>query len=226
MTKMNIGCVIFDCDGTLINSEKLCCQALVRIFSRLGVNFTLTQCIDHFQGGKLADILSDMRQVAGVQTSLDLLEPMYRREVSSLFQRSLQPMPGAHNVIHYLNQQGIEYAVATNAPTERSVFSLGLTGLLPFFRGKIFSGFDINSWKPEPDLIVYSAMNMGFSLEECIYIDDTPKGVEAGLNAGLQTFQLFNGASANQVNDKRVIRLSDLCELKQYISGVGLLANG
>ncbi|MCV5216794.1 HAD-IA family hydrolase, partial [Escherichia coli] len=71
----------------------------------------------------------------------------------------------------------------------------------------MFSAFDANSWKPEPDLIMYSAMSMGFLPSDCLYIDDTPKGVEAGLNAGIKTVQLFNGEAINRVDDERVIRI-------------------
>ncbi len=55
----NIRCVIFDCDGTLVDSEKLCNQALVNIFARFGVTLSLDDCLRHFQGGKMADILAD-----------------------------------------------------------------------------------------------------------------------------------------------------------------------
>lgn len=52
--------------------------------------------------------------------------------------------------------------MASNGPKDKIEYSLELTGLLDAFKGKVFSAFDANSWKPEPDLIMYSAMNMGF----------------------------------------------------------------
>ena len=62
-------------------------------------------------------------------------------------------------------------------------------------------------------------MNMGFLPSDCLYIDDTPKGVEAGLNAGVRTIQLYNGAPINLVNDERVIQISHLDELKEQLLG-------
>ncbi|MDF2154824.1 HAD-IA family hydrolase [Vibrio sp. CAU 1672] len=210
-------CVIFDCDGTLVDSEGLCCQALINVFSRYGAEINFEECIAQFRGGKLADILSDAKQLLNVTASLDVLEPQYRQEVQFLFERHLQPMQGAKALIRFLESHNIEYCVASNAPKDKIEYSLKLTGLLTEFKGKVFSAFDANSWKPEPDLIMYSAMNMGFLPSECIYIDDTPKGVEAGLNAGVKTVQLYNGAPVNRVEDSRVIRIHQLDELKEQV---------
>jgi len=183
-------CVIFDCDGTLIDSEKLCCQALVNVFSEFGAKLNLNDCYTHFQGGKLADILMDIQTRLGLSISIDTLEPLYRAELEALFQRHLKPMDGAVELIKFLKKQDIEFCIASNAPRSRVESSLAMTGMLDDFRGKVFSAFDANSWKPEPDLIMYIAMNMGFLPNECIYVDDTLKGIEAGVRAGIQSFRL------------------------------------
>ncbi|MCG9553617.1 HAD-IA family hydrolase [Vibrio sp. Isolate31] len=183
-------CVIFDCDGTLIDSEKLCCQALVNVFGEFGAKLNLNDCYAHFQGGKLADILMDTQARLGLSISIDILEPLYRTELEALFQRHLKPMDGAIELIEFLKHQDIEFCIASNAPKHRVESSLAMTGMLDDFKGKVFSAFDANSWKPEPDLIMYTAMNMGFLPNECIYVDDTLKGIEAGVRAGIQSFRL------------------------------------
>ncbi|MEZ8722902.1 HAD-IA family hydrolase [Vibrio pomeroyi] len=183
-------CVIFDCDGTLIDSEKLCCQALVNVFAGFGAVLNVNDCYAHFQGGKLADILMDTQQRLGLSISIDTLEPLYRTELEALFQRHLKPMDGAIELIEFLKGEDIEFCIASNAPKSRVESSLAMTGMLDDFKGKVFSAFDANSWKPEPDLIMYTAMNMGFLPNECIYVDDTLKGIEAGVRAGIQSFRL------------------------------------
>lgn len=57
-----------------------------------------------------------------------------------------------------------------------------------YFEGWIFFVFDVNSWKFELDFICYCVMNMGFILDECIYVDDILKGVEVGLNVEVLIF--------------------------------------
>ncbi|NVD07863.1 HAD family hydrolase [Vibrio sp. JPW-9-11-11] len=216
MNEPQTKCVIFDCDGTLVDSERLCCLALCATFKQFGATLTMDQAVKHFEGGKLADILSSTSQRLGVQVSLDKLEPVYRQLLDDLFAQQLKPMDGVFELLEFLIQHNIEYCVASNGPKVKIRRSLELTGLLPYFEGRIFSAFDTNSWKPEPDLVLYSAMSMGFTTDECLYIDDTPKGLEAGIRAGVKTVQLRGlndkgHASASQSFD-------DLHQLKDWLS--------
>ncbi|EGA69751.1 putative phosphatase/phosphohexomutase, partial [Vibrio sinaloensis DSM 21326] len=212
MTKPQIKCVIFDCDGTLIDSERLCCEALCKVFSDFGSNLSIEDAMSHFEGGKLADILAQTRQRLGVKVSIDKLEPLYREYLDQLFDQQLKPMEGVFELLDSLKSKGIEYCVASNGPRSKIEHSLRLTGLLPHFEGKIFSAFDTNSWKPEPDLVMYSAMNMGFRLDECLYVDDTPKGLEAGVRAGVKTIHLV-GLNERH-HSLELEKISNLAELE------------
>ncbi|MCW8334880.1 HAD-IA family hydrolase [Vibrio paucivorans] len=218
-----IKCVIFDCDGTLVDSEILCCQALVNIFNRLGVRYSLSEATNRFEGGKLADILASASQDAGVSIPLDTLEPLYREEVTRLFELDLKPMLGARDLLEFLMANRIDFCVASNGPRSKIIHSLKLTHLEQYFTGNIFSAFDTNSWKPEPDLIRYSAMNMGYTLFECVYVDDTLKGVEAGIRAGVKTFQLVNSSTSSIYDD--VETLPDLPSLQHWLSAQHNLLN-
>lgn len=215
MNKPEIKCVIFDCDGTLVDSEHLCCEALCKVFNQFGAELSMEDATKHFEGGKLADILTVTKQRLGVRVSIDRLEPLYRQHLDALFDAQLTPMDGVFDVLHSLDNRNIEYCVASNGPREKIKRALELTGLLPYFEGKIFSAFDTNSWKPEPDLVMYSAMNMGFKLDECLYIDDTPKGLEAGIRAGVKTVHLLrlNGHTHSLAPQK----ISHLRELEQCL---------
>ncbi|MDC5804806.1 HAD-IA family hydrolase [Vibrio europaeus] len=215
MAKPQAQCVIFDCDGTLVDSERLCCQALCETFNHFGASLSMDEAVSHFEGGKLADILAATKQRLNVNVSIDQLEPVYRQKLDLLFEDQLQPMEGVFEVLDFLNENGVEYCVASNGPRDKIERCLELTGLLPFFKGKIFSAFDTNSWKPEPDLILYSAMNMGFKLEDCIYVDDTPKGLEAGVRAGVQTVHLTGLNNKHHTLDLK--KISHLRELEEIL---------
>lgn len=217
MTKTNAQCVIFDCDGTLVDSERLCCQALCETFRRFGGTLSMEEAVSHFEGGKLADILASTKHRLGINVSIDKLEPVYREILDSLFEDQLKPMDGVFETLEFLKGAGVEYCVASNGPSHKIERCLELTGLLPFFKGKIFSAFDTNSWKPEPDLILYSAMNMGFKLQECVYIDDTPKGLEAGVRAGVKTVHLVG--LNNKSHKLDLLKIQNLRELQTVLEG-------
>ncbi|MGL4827777.1 MAG: HAD family hydrolase [Vibrio sp.] len=218
MAETRVKCVIFDCEGTLVDSERLCCEALVQVFGEMGGALTYQQIANHFTGGKIADILNATCQLAQVTADIDLLEQRYRATVAAMFSRKLSPMGGTRALLRYLKRNQIEFCVVSNAPREKITMTLALAGLEHYFKGRIFSAFDANSWKPEPDLIRYCAMNMGFALDECIYVDDTPKGVEAGLSAGVMTFQLSPLNPQNRTDSKHVRTLSNLLQLVDFLS--------
>lgn len=210
-------CVIFDCEGTLVDSERLCCEALVQVFDEIGAKLKVSDVIENFEGGKVADILNSTLQIAGVSADVDLLEHRYREVLEPLFE-DLQPMKGAVELIDWLRETETEFCVTSNASKERIEAVLSSAGLLGYFNGRVYSAFEANSWKPEPDLILYCAMNMGFRLDECVYVDDTSQGIQAGLNAGVTTFQITPLAWNHRVSHPDVTVLDDLKQLTLYLN--------
>jgi HAD superfamily hydrolase (TIGR01509 family) len=215
--KNNIRCVIFDCDGVLIDSERLSCQALVDVFSAYGATASANDYLRYFQGGKLADILSEAKQRLNINVSLDELEPKYRQALERLYQTELKPVEGVDLVLNALSASKIDYCVVSNNPKEKIERSLARAGLLQKFRGACFSAFDANSWKPEPDLLLYALMNMGYSARECIYIDDTASGVEAGVKAGIETYHFRERERGIQSSYNQVKEISDMRQLLDYL---------
>ncbi|ELR66521.1 Putative phosphatase YieH [Photobacterium marinum] len=216
-TNTHTRCVIFDCDGTLVDNETLCNQALVNVFNRFGASLQLDDCLKFFQGGKLADILVQTRERAGIKVPIDVLEPLYREECRKLFEQGLYPIPGVPELLRNLCEMGCEMCIASNAPISKIKHTLNLTGLLPYFEGKMFSGFEANSWKPEPDILHFAAMNMGIKLEECVFVDDTVKGVEAGINADIRTFHFAARPGSEKIRHPCVKTIASMPELLEYI---------
>ncbi|WP_299017496.1 6-phosphogluconate phosphatase [uncultured Photobacterium sp.] len=213
----DIRCIIFDCDGTLVDNETVCNQALVNVFNRFGASLKLEECLKYFQGGKLADILVQTRERTGIKVPIDVLEPQYREECRKLFEQGLYPIPGVPELLKSLSDKGCEMCIASNAPINKIEQTLSLTGLLPYFEGKLFSGFEANSWKPEPDILHFAAMNMGVKLQECVFVDDTVKGVEAGINAEMRTFHFAARPSSTTINHPCVTTITAMPELLDYL---------
>lgn len=216
-TATPVSCIIFDCDGTLIDSEMLSHQAMVQVFAELGVTLDIQECIDHFEGGKLADILQETCERYQVNVSIDELEPRYRNACHTLFESHLQPIPGVPQLLRYLKSQQIDMCVASNGPISKMMHTLQLTGLLQFFQGKLFSAFDTNSWKPAPDLIHYAALNMAYPVEHCLFIDDTNRGIQAGINAGMRTIHFNPNPASPTTSHPLVKRVHSMGELEALI---------
>ncbi|MGF1751001.1 MULTISPECIES: HAD-IA family hydrolase [Vibrio] len=217
-----VKCVLFDCDGTLVDSEMLCCEALVATFKEVGVSLSLEVAAENFSGGKIADVLMSAKRITKSNASLDLLEPIYRRLTTELFESKLTPIHGVEKLLDYLDDQAIEYCVVTNSPTKKALHMLSIVGLSERFRGKVISAFDANSWKPEPDLLRYAVTIMGFLPKECVYIDDTVKGVNMGIATGVRTVHFAKVCKVDQPN---VTCLSAMTQVVAHIGELNGLMN-
>lgn len=176
-------CVIFDLDGTLVDSEGLCNQAFLDLLPQL--NETVDSLTRHYRGKKLATILADIENRL-CRKLPDGFEQQYRQRVSALFSRELKPMPG---VLETLDAIHFPKCIASSGPLSKIRQSLQVSGLAPYFGDSLFSSYEVGSWKPEPGLFQYSAKAMGFLPSQCVVVDDSEVGIQAAAAAGMKAFQ-------------------------------------
>ncbi|XXY14999.1 HAD-IA family hydrolase [Sorangium sp. So ce216] len=121
----------------------------------------------------------------------------------------LRPMDGALALVSALS---IPFCVASSGPREKIELSLSVTGLSPFFSGRIFSSYEVGAWKPDPGLFLHAAGAMGIPPSGCVVVEDSGPGIAAGLAAGMTVVALQGERSEERVADGvRVMRsLSEL----------------
>lgn len=175
-------CVLFDLDGTLVDSETLCNQAFLDLLPQL--NLPLEQITEQYRGKKLSYILSDIEQCLNTTLPLDF-EVTYRLHVSQLFAEKLRPITG---VITMLQQLDYPKCIVSSGPLQKIKQALSVSGLASFFGDNLYSSYQINSWKPEPDIFLHAAMNMGFTPQQCVVIEDSEVGIRAATAAGMPAF--------------------------------------
>nr|WP_321445264.1 HAD-IA family hydrolase [uncultured Cohaesibacter sp.] len=175
-----IECLIFDLDGTLVDSEVLCQQAHCDVVPEL--DWDAAYLIDNYRGTKLKEIVEAIEERIGRPLGADY-EARYRARVADLFDNQLQPFPGVSEAVQALD---LPRCIASSGPLAKMRHSLGLSGLLPLFEPHLFSSYEIDSWKPEPDLFLHAAAVMGTAPHACLVIEDSGPGIEAAKAAGMQ----------------------------------------
>ena len=187
-------CLLFDCDGTLVDSERLCNQGFVIKFAELGIKLDVYLLMLKYRGWELDKILDDL------SCEFDVILPNnfaagYRAVVANLFESELQPIEGIKAA---LDQLPYPKAVVSNGPAYKIKQALELGGLSDYFGSHIYSAYDIGIWKPDPRIYEFAAKDMGFDSKDCIVIEDGLVGVEAGYKAGMQTlfYNRFNQTCA------------------------------
>ena len=149
--------VIFDCDGVLVDSEVLENQLLVDMAARHGLHVDADEAHREFVGRQLAECVQHMERSAGGSLPETFI-PDYRRELAVVVERELKPIAGIHAALQQIQHHK---CVASNGPQQKMRQALDVTGLRAFFEDRLFSAYDINVWKPAPDLFLFAAKTMG-----------------------------------------------------------------
>ena len=189
-----IRCVIFDFDGTLVDSETLCNQAFLDVIPSL--NTSVENLTGRYTGGKLAWIFSDIEQQFKC-TMPPAVEQLYRNRVTELFQSSLQAFEGVHQV---LDNIALPICIATSAPLGKVEPALAKTNLAKYFSKNVYSSYTINSWKPEPDIFLHAAEKMNVAPQNCLVVEDSKPGIQAATAAGMKAVQFCSSGQSFHSN--------------------------
>jgi HAD superfamily hydrolase (TIGR01509 family) len=208
-----IRAVLFDNDGTLVDSEYLCNLALQQQFAGYGVELSLEELIRHYRGGRLSDIFSRLCQAHQINRPANY-ETEYRARLQLLFTAKLKPVAGAASVLQQLQQKALQLAVVSNGPQSKMRDTLQLCQLLPFFSAghgtRLFSAYDCGLFKPNPALYLHAISSLGRKPTECVIVEDSLTGVQAGLAAGVRTFFLNHYGETCPAGAIEMKQLSDL----------------
>jgi HAD superfamily hydrolase (TIGR01509 family) len=183
MIQPDFQAVIFDCDGTLVDSEPITVQVLVEYALEFGLEIDHEEALMLFVGRDMPGITKFLESRTGAPLPADFCEEFRRRQAVSL-RRELKPIDGAHELLKAMTRP---FCLASNAPQDKIEINLTVTRLDRFFtKNRTFSAYDISAWKPQPDLFLHAAEKMQCQPSRCVVIEDSIAGIEAGLAAGMQ----------------------------------------
>ncbi len=202
-------CIIFDCDGTLVDSEEITNQIIAEMAGELGITMTGDEATTAFGGKTLDAVLYKMRELSGKKVPDDWLPRLIQR-VSEAWKTELNPVTGVRELLESLK---IPICVASNGKPIHINQSLQMTGLHDFFNGNIFSASDIGVPKPAPDLFLYAAKKMGFEPKECAIVEDSMPGVIAANRAKIKVYGLVKLCSAEELKNGGAIPFTDMRDL-------------
>lgn len=176
--------IIFDCDGVLVDSEPIASRIFYTMLREIGVSISYEQTVREFEGRTDEDCLQIAAGYRGKPLPDDFLERYYER-VDEAFRTELRPVPG---VIEALKAISVPVCVASSGPLAKMQLTLGITGLLAWFEGRLFSAENVTRGKPFPDIFLYAAEKLNVSPGDCAVVEDSVFGVRAGVAAGMQVF--------------------------------------
>jgi HAD superfamily hydrolase (TIGR01509 family) len=206
--------VIFDCDGVLIDSERLAVKVDVEVLRELGWPLSEAEVIERFVGR------SDRDTRAAIEAHLRRRLPdTWEEHVQSLyrvaFADKLAPVAG---VVEALGRITLPSCVASSGTHEYLRYTLKLTRLYDHFAGRIFSVEDVAQGKPAPDLFLHAAERMAVEPDRCVVVEDSRSGVEAARAAGMRVMAFAGGLTpARLLEGPDTVMFEDMRELPKLL---------
>ncbi|POX57258.1 haloacid dehalogenase [Streptomyces sp. Ru71] len=181
--------VIFDCDGVLVDSERIAARVQVALGAELGWPLTEDQVVDRFIGRSHAAIREQVAARLGERTAAvwsERFEQLHREAVD----RELTAVEGLPEALDAIT---LPTCVASSGSHDKMRHTLGRTGLYDRFAGRIYSATEVARGKPAPDLFLHAARQMGTDPAACVVVEDSRPGIEAARAAGMRAFGYAGG---------------------------------
>ncbi|MBK8073083.1 MAG: HAD family phosphatase [Ramlibacter sp.] len=180
--------VLFDCDGVLVDSEPITNGVLRDMLAERGWPLTPQECMRLFIGKAVKDEAALIEARTGQPVTDEWLASFRARRDVQLRAR-VGPIRGAVDAVAAIHARfGGRIACASGADRGKVELQLDKCGLMPYFRGRVFSGHELPRSKPAPDVYLAAAAALGVDPRRCAVVEDTVTGVTAGVAAGATVF--------------------------------------
>lgn len=186
---MSIKAVIFDMDGLLLDTEKLLIRFWVQAANEAGFPMTRENALS-IRSLHRSFVIPYLKGLFGEE--FDYVKIRARRmELMSdyLSKNPLELKPGAVELLDFLNEKGLQTAIATATDMERTREYLRRAGILEKF-DTLVSAAMVEQGKPKPDIYIYAAKQLGLLPKECVALEDSPNGVRSAAGAGCVTIMV------------------------------------
>lgn len=180
--------ILFDCDGVLVDSERITHIVLVQMLGELGWTLSVDEAMGIFVGKMVKDEAARIEAHTGFRLTDAWLEGFRARRNEALA-RDLIEIPGAPGAVRAVQAAyDGRIAVASGADRRKVELQLRKVGLLECFGDHIYSGHETPRSKPHPDVYLAAAAGLGVDPRRCAVVEDTVTGARAGLAAGATVF--------------------------------------
>lgn len=214
------GLVIFDCDGVLVDTERISVRVGVRILAEHGWDVTEDAFAARFVGCSAEEFEKGISEHLGPDLAREW-DQRYADRFRGAFESELEAVHGVVEVLEALEAHGVPTCVASNSDHPHIEHVLELAGLQHRLAGRVFSAHDVAAGKPAPDLFLHAASTLGFAPEECVVVEDSPFGAMAARAAGMRCLGYAGGLTpAHRLAEQGALTFDHMTDLIELL-GVG-----
>ncbi|MDO8644248.1 MAG: HAD family phosphatase [bacterium] len=184
--------VIFDMDDLMVNTSALHFAAYERVLQDYGIEEPIPEKLkSHFFGMRVEEIMGELAVHSKIQATGKILAEKREPYFMKLVREGVQPMPGLLILIENIKKWNLKRVVGTSGVPLYVNEVLRQLKLVDFFQG-VVTGDQVKNPKPAPDTFLKAAEVIGSRPEECVVLEDSGHGVDAGKRAGMRVIGVRN----------------------------------
>lgn len=201
----NVDAVIFDMDGTLIDSMWMWEDIDIEFLGKHGIQMPSTLQKD-IEGQSITQTAIYFIETFNLKYTVDELKDIWNNMAIEAYKHKVPAKPGVIEFLKELKSRNIKIGVATSNSTELMNVALEGCGLKEYVE-VAFSGCMIPNGKPAPDIYLITAEHLGVEPSRCLCFEDVGKGLEAGRAAGMKCAAIYDESCLN--TKEEMLALSD-----------------
>lgn len=212
----NFDAIIFDLDGTLVDSMWLWKDIDIEYLSRFGITYN-EKLQSEIEGKSFTETAIYFKENFGITDTIEKIKNDWNEMAYLKYKEQVSLKTGALEFLKLLKEKGKKLGIATSNSTQLTEVCLNSLNISSLF-DVVITGSDIKTGKPAPDIYLENAKRLKVLPERCLVFEDIPVGIMAGKNAGMKTCAVADEYSRDLTDEKLELSDYSIIDYKDFIN--------
>lgn len=212
----NFDAIIFDLDGTLVDSMWLWKDIDIEYLSRFGIAYN-EKLQSEIEGKSFTETALYFKENFGITDTIEKIKDDWNEMAYLKYKEQVSLKTGALEFLKLLKEKGKKLGIATSNSTQLTEVCLNSLNISSLF-DVVITGSDIKTGKPAPDIYLENAKRLKVLPERCLVFEDIPVGIMAGKNAGMKTCAVADEYSRDLTDEKLELSDYSIIDYKDFIN--------
>lgn len=215
-----IKAVIFDLDGLLADTEIVSYRIYQDMLAKYNVSFSIDYYAQNYSGKSEKNNLTHIISLFGLPLRLEDGYEYVEKKEMELLEKGVALKLGAKELLEYLAENNYKIGLATSSKQERALKILKMNQVHQYFDTFTYTN-EVKKGKPHPDIFLKASEKIAVRPEECLVLEDSEAGIEAGYQANMRVINIPDMIKPSEKYMKMIVKQCDtLFEVIPYLENI------